>query len=130
MKFQKPSRNTLFFCLFFLISLLGNFHSKLLKQNSEVQSTREIRQPKKIIEPKPLKPIKKIIEPKPVKQSWPELVGVDAQLAVKTIKKESTYTKVVIIDENSRLDRMRRSDRVRVLIDRETNKVIKAPQRG
>ena len=35
MKSQQLSLNTLFFCLFFLISMLGRLDSKLIKSNSD-----------------------------------------------------------------------------------------------
>jgi hypothetical protein len=65
----------------------------------------------------------------PTKTSWPELVGVDGNEAVETIKKENPSLKVGIVKMNQPMTMDYRLDRVRVVVDN-SNKVAQAPHCG
>jgi len=66
------------------------------------------------------------------KRSWPELVGKDAQYAKETIEAETDgrVTVVSIVGKNKRVTSDFVGNRVRLFVDRPTNKVLYVPKRG
>lgn len=64
------------------------------------------------------------------KSSWPELVGVTGDVAVKIIEKENRYVNAVIVEEGTFVTQDFRCDRVRVWVDKYTRIVITTPTIG
>jgi len=64
------------------------------------------------------------------KTHWPELMGVDGPVAVETIKKENPNLNVIQMNSNQPMTRDYRMDRVRVIVDPQTQKVVTEPRCG
>jgi hypothetical protein len=63
------------------------------------------------------------------KRVWPELVGKDAQSAIKTLKEESGFDDIQTIRDNSPVDLNFRPTRIQVFVD-EKNIVTVEPRIG
>ena len=62
-------------------------------------------------------------------RSWPELVGVNWEIAAATIQKEKPNVHAIIILEGTQVTRDFRCDRVRVVVDK-YEKVFQVPRIG
>ena len=65
-----------------------------------------------------------------MKTSWPELVGVVAAVAESTIRKERPDVTVQVIPSDGIMTMDYRTNRVRILVETSTNKVVSTPQIG
>ncbi|GAY34487.1 hypothetical protein WN944_014362 [Citrus x changshan-huyou] len=63
------------------------------------------------------------------KSSWPELVGVNGEIAAATIQKENPNVHAIIILEGTPVTQDFRCDRVRVVVDK-YEKVVQVPRIG
>ncbi|PON83324.1 Proteinase inhibitor [Trema orientale] len=63
------------------------------------------------------------------KASWPELLGVQGEVAEATVERENTGVGAVIVLEGSIVDAQFRCDRVRIWVD-ESGIVTRVPQIG
>ena len=63
------------------------------------------------------------------KGSWPALVGLPAEGAVETIKRENPLLKIFVLKEGTPVTRDFRRDRIRIWVDEE-GKVVRSPQIG
>jgi len=64
------------------------------------------------------------------RKRWPELEGVNVDLAVKTIRKENPRLNVIKVRSGSAVTMDYRLDRVRVMYDKRTNLVRGVPTIG
>ncbi|KAL9438065.1 hypothetical protein AB3S75_023852 [Citrus x aurantiifolia] len=62
-------------------------------------------------------------------RSWPELVGVNGEIAAATIQKENPNVHAIIILEGTPVTQDFRCDRVRVVVDK-YEKVVQVPRIG
>ncbi|KAM0937609.1 putative proteinase inhibitor I13, potato inhibitor I [Dioscorea sansibarensis] len=63
------------------------------------------------------------------KSSWPELLGVEGNKAVRIIEKENDHVKAIIVKEGSMVTQDFRCDRVWVWVNKEGD-VIQVPTIG
>ncbi|KAM6546814.1 hypothetical protein CsatB_027550 [Cannabis sativa] len=63
------------------------------------------------------------------KTSWPELVGVEGEVAEETIERENPTVNAVVVKENAKGDTQFRCNRVRVRVN-ENGIVTMTPQIG
>ena len=66
----------------------------------------------------------------PEKQSWPELVNIDGNVAADKIKGENPSLSVVLLKSNQPMTKDYRMNRVRVIVDPNTNLVVSPPKCG
>ncbi|KAM6546818.1 hypothetical protein CsatB_027554 [Cannabis sativa] len=63
------------------------------------------------------------------KTSWPELVGVEGEVAKETIERENSAVNAIVVAEDAQGDTQFRCDRVRVRVN-ENGIVTRTPQIG
>eukprot|EP01018_Ginkgo_biloba_P022403 Gb_25265 [translate_table: standard] len=66
----------------------------------------------------------------PGKNSWPELVGKDANYAKSVIERENPLVTAIILPEGSPTTKDFRCDRVWVFFDADTHLVVQVPKIG
>ena len=62
-------------------------------------------------------------------QGWANLVGLDGNVALETIRNQDASLNVVIVGENKPVTRDYRFDRVRIFVN-ENNIVVREPRTG
>ncbi|GFP85191.1 inhibitor of trypsin and hageman factor [Phtheirospermum japonicum] len=66
----------------------------------------------------------------PGKSSWPELVGVNGQVAAAVIEQQNPDVDAIVLPVGSMVTTDLRSDRVRVYVDRHSGVVVRTPKVG